>query len=102
MRITTDIIYTCEFERFKQAMGFQSGLSRAGNPESKGRIEAFVKYLKRNFAANRLFADLNTWNQNTSIIVTSNKGFDEWPEFLGDSVIATAILDRLVHKQRNL
>ncbi|WP_084573616.1 ATP-binding protein [Sporomusa malonica] len=31
------------------------------------------------------------------MIVTSNKGFDEWPEFLGDPVIATVILDRLVH-----
>lgn len=58
-----DIIYTCEFERFKQTMGFQVWLCRAGDPESKGRIEAFVKYLKRNFAANRLFTDLNTWNQ---------------------------------------
>jgi hypothetical protein len=44
-------------------MGFQVWLCRAGDPESKGRIEAFVKYLKRNFAANRLFTDLNTWNQ---------------------------------------
>jgi len=44
-------------------MGFQVWLCRAGDPESKGRIETFVKYLKRNFAANRLFTDLNTWNQ---------------------------------------
>ncbi|WP_238473215.1 ATP-binding protein [Desulforamulus profundi] len=35
--------------------------------------------------------------QNTSVIVTSNKGFDEWPEFFGDPVITAAILDRLVH-----
>ena len=58
-----DVIYTSDFERFKQALGFQVWLCRAGDPESKGRIEAFVKYLKRNFAANRLFTDLNTWNQ---------------------------------------
>ena len=36
--------------------------------------------------------------ENTSIIITSNKGFDEWPEFIGDPVITTAILDRLIHK----
>lgn len=29
--------------------------------------------------------------------MTSNKGFGEWGEVLGDSVIATAILDRLLH-----
>ncbi len=32
-----------------------------------------------------------------SIILTSNKGFGEWGELLGDSVIASAILDRLLH-----
>ena len=32
-----------------------------------------------------------------SIILTSNKGFGEWGELLGDSVIAAAILDRLLH-----
>ena len=31
------------------------------------------------------------------MILTSNKGFDEWPQFLHDPVITTAILDRLVH-----
>ena len=32
-----------------------------------------------------------------SIILTSNKGFGDWGELLGDTVIATAILDRLLH-----
>jgi len=32
-----------------------------------------------------------------SIILTSNKGFGEWGELLGDSVIASAVLDRLLH-----
>ena len=31
------------------------------------------------------------------IILTSNKGFGEWGELLGDSVIASAVLDRLLH-----
>jgi DNA replication protein DnaC len=47
--------------------------------------------------ANLFFQLVSRLYQNTSIIITSNKGFDEWPEFLGDPVIATAILDRLVH-----
>ena len=32
-----------------------------------------------------------------SIILTSNKGFGEWGELLGNTVIASAILDRLLH-----
>jgi DNA replication protein DnaC len=32
-----------------------------------------------------------------TIIVTSNQGLDAWGEVFGDSVIATAILDRLLH-----
>ena len=31
------------------------------------------------------------------MIITSNKGFDEWTDFLGDATITTAILDRLIH-----
>ena len=32
-----------------------------------------------------------------SSILTSNKGFGEWGELLGDTVIASAVLDRLLH-----
>ena len=32
-----------------------------------------------------------------SIILMSNNGFGEWGEFLGDTVIASAILDWLLH-----
>ena len=32
-----------------------------------------------------------------SIILTSNKGFGEWGELLGDTVIGSAVLDRLLH-----
>ncbi len=33
----------------------------------------------------------------SSTIMTSNKSFTEWEEIFGDPVIATAILDRLLH-----
>ena len=32
-----------------------------------------------------------------SIIITSNKGFGEWGEVMGDLILATALLDRLLH-----
>ncbi|MTI81253.1 MAG: ATP-binding protein [Firmicutes bacterium] len=47
--------------------------------------------------ANLFFQLVTNLYQNTSVIVTSNKGFDEWSEFFGDPVITAAVLDRLVH-----
>jgi len=35
--------------------------------------------------------------ENGSIILTSNKSFTEWADIFSESVIATAILDRLLH-----
>lgn len=35
--------------------------------------------------------------EKSSTIITSNKSFTEWEELFGDPVIATAILDRLLH-----
>jgi len=31
------------------------------------------------------------------MILTSNRGFGEWGEVFGDPVVATALLDRLLH-----
>jgi len=33
-------------------------------------------------------------------MLTSNKGFGEWVELMGDSVLVTAVLDRLLHHAR--
>jgi DNA replication protein DnaC len=35
--------------------------------------------------------------ENGSVIVTSNKAFEEWGEIFNDDVVAAAILDRLLH-----
>ena len=48
-------------------------------------------------AATAFFTLVSARYERGSIILTSNKGFGEWGEVLGDSVIATAILDRLLH-----
>ena len=48
--------------------------------------------------ANKLYEFVNSLYMKTSIILTSNKNFEEWSEFLGDSIITAAILDRLAHQ----
>lgn len=48
--------------------------------------------------ANRLFQLICDFYQQTSIILTSNKDFQEWTSTLGDVVMTTAVLDRLLHK----
>ncbi len=48
-------------------------------------------------AATALFALIAARYEKGSVILTSNKGFAEWGEALGDAVVATAILDRLLH-----
>jgi len=57
-----DIIFTKEFESFRLSSGFEVYLCRGSDPESKGRIEAVVKYFKRNFAKNRQFVGIDIWN----------------------------------------
>lgn len=48
-------------------------------------------------AATALFTLISARYERGSIILTANKGFGEWGDVLGDNVIATAILDRLLH-----
>ncbi|GAA0305678.1 transposase [Gracilibacillus halotolerans] len=58
-----DIVYTEEFQAYKQQRGFSVYLCRAADPESKGKIENVVKFIKRNFAKNRVFHQIETWNE---------------------------------------
>lgn len=48
--------------------------------------------------ANLFFQFVNKLYGQTSIIITSNKGPEDWGDLLGDPAITTAILDRLIHK----
>jgi len=49
--------------------------------------------------AHLLFKVISYRYQRSSTIITSNKSISQWPEMLaGDEVLATAILDRLLHR----
>lgn len=48
-------------------------------------------------AANLLFALVARRYERGSIVVTSNRGFAQWGEILGDAMVAAALIDRLVH-----
>lgn len=48
--------------------------------------------------ANLFFHLINDLYNQSSIILTSNKGPSEWGELLGDPAITTAVLDRIIHR----
>ncbi|XKE46058.1 IS21-like element helper ATPase IstB [Halomonas organivorans] len=52
--------------------------------------------------ASLFFRLINRRYERASTIVTSNKSFMDWGEIFGDQVIATAILDRLLHHSTTL
>ena len=50
--------------------------------------------------ANLFFNMISQLYEKTSVIITSNKSFDVWAEMMGDSIMTTALLDRLLHHAR--
>ena len=72
-----DIIYTYEFEKFRQDCGLKMYLCRKSDPESKGKIESVVKFIKYNFLANRLFVDEEILNSS----------FSDWLERTGNGKV---------------
>ena len=60
-------------------------------------IDEFGVWPYDRLAATALFTLISARYERGTVILTSNKGFGEWGEVLGDNVIASAILDRLLH-----
>ncbi len=55
-------------------------------------------YLPLNQQESNLFFHFISYHyERHSVIITSNKGFRDWADIFGDKVIASAILDRLLH-----
>jgi DNA replication protein DnaC len=57
-----------------------------------------IGYLPINHSGAVLFFQLmNRRYERASTVLTSNKGFEEWGEILGDEVMAAALIDRVLH-----
>jgi DNA replication protein DnaC len=57
-----------------------------------------IGYLPVTSGGGNLFFQLvNARYEKGAMILTSNRGFAEWGELFGDAVVATALLDRLLH-----
>ena len=80
--------------------------------EREGRLAQRISYLIRSAlliidevgylpiqqgGANLFFQLINARYERGAIILTSNRGFGEWGEVFGDTVVAAALLDRLLH-----
>lgn len=57
-----DIIYTEGFQNYLNVMKFEIFLCRGSDPESKGKVENAVKYVKHGFAEHRTFTDIYSFN----------------------------------------
>lgn len=94
---------------FVPALGLVAQLMRA---ESEGRLEERLTHLTKpklliidelgylpfeRRAAHLLFQLVNRRYERGSLILTSNQPVGNWGEVFGDAVLATAILDRLLH-----
>lgn len=83
------------------------------NNSIKQKMRAFVKpnvliideigYRKMDeTAAHFFFQIVSERYESGSIILTSNKSYGSWGEIFGDTVLATAILDRLLHHSHTI
>ena len=50
--------------------------------------------------ANLFFNLVSEVYEKSSIVLTSNKSFEDWAEMLGDPIMTTALLDRLLHHSK--
>jgi len=50
--------------------------------------------------ANLFFNLISELYEKSSVIITSNKKFDDWAEMMGDEVMTVAMLDRLLHHSK--
>jgi len=57
-----DLLLTGAFQTYTSQRGYNLYFCRKADPQSKGKIENVVKYVKQNFLYNRTYFDLDTLN----------------------------------------
>jgi len=57
-----NIILTSDFKRYTKSRNFKRHFCRKADPESKGKVENVIGYVKKNFLYNRKYLDLDTLN----------------------------------------
>lgn len=60
---TMEIFFTEEFQKYIDMMKLKVYLCRDSDPESKGKVETVVKYIKYNFAIRRTFTNIEEFNK---------------------------------------
>lgn len=101
--------YTVVFEKMES---FVDILDKAETERSAGFR---LRYIKRaqltiideigytpinRMQANRFFTFISDTYERSSIIFTTNKQIPEWAEMMGDAVLTTALMDRVLHHAR--
>jgi DNA replication protein DnaC len=87
-------------------------LGQLARAEREGRLQERIRFFCRpallivdeigylpvvHGGGNLFFQLVNARYERGAMILTSNRGFAEWGEVFGDPVVATALLDRLLH-----
>lgn len=65
-----DIILTATFKQYTRSRSFKLHFCRKADPESKGKVENVVQYVKKNFLYNRSYWDIDTLNTEASSWLT--------------------------------
>jgi transposase len=58
-----DVILTFAFKQYTRTRSFALHFCRKADPESKGKVENVIQYVKKNFLYNRVYSDLSALNQ---------------------------------------
>jgi len=56
------LLLTSGFSSYVKARGYKLHFCRKADPESKGKVESVIQYVKKNFLYNRTYTDLETLN----------------------------------------
>ena len=72
-----DIIHTHAFAAFLAEVKLDVFVCHKSDPETKGKIESVVRFIKGNFMENRLYMGLDLWNQS----------FEKWLDRTGNGKV---------------